>query len=96
MTAQTLTWYLLLQACTSIDDIGECMTVLEEHNWDLENAVSATLAREHSVHPISNGSSQYQFNNHAFAEPVMQTYRCVLGELSEEVMLDDSSTVGKF
>ena len=84
-----------MQACTSIDDIAECMTVLEEHDWDLQTAVSATLAREHSVHPISNGS-QFQFNHHhAFTEPVMQTYRCQLGELSKEITLDDSSTVGK-
>jgi len=71
------------------------LAVLEEHNWDLQNAVSATLAREQSVHPISNGS-QYQFNNHhAFSDPIMQTYCCQLGEISKEVTLDDSNTVGE-
>ena len=69
------------------------MTNLEQHGWDLQTAVSAFLATEHNVHPISNGA-QFQINQNAFNQPVMQTYCCQLGSTSKEVTLDDTNTVG--
>ena len=31
------------QACTAIDDISICLAILEQHNWDLQNAVHAAI-----------------------------------------------------
>ena len=33
------------QACTAIDDYSVCLAILEQHNWDLQNAVNAALTQ---------------------------------------------------
>ena len=33
------------QACTAIDDYSVCLAILEQHNWDLQNAVNAVLTQ---------------------------------------------------
>jgi hypothetical protein len=40
------------QACTAIDDIGICMAMLDQHDWDLQNAVHAALQDTGSTHTI--------------------------------------------
>jgi len=36
------------QACTAIDDYSVCLAILEQHNWDLQNAVNAALTQSAS------------------------------------------------
>ena len=70
------------------------MSVLEEYSWNLQTAVTASLAGQHNGSSnISNGGLyQSAISNES---TVMLTFSCNLGEMTKDVTLDDSSTVGK-
>ena len=70
------------------------MTVLEEHGWDLQSSVTATLEKEHNNHAIVNGVSQQSNHYSLFMEPVMLSFSCHLNSLHKEITLDDTNTVG--
>nr|CAB3244217.1 FAS-associated factor 1-like [Phallusia mammillata] len=77
------------QACTGIDDIGECMVILEQCDWNFHNAVTAALADNH----LQGNSSQSGVQTEGRTGKML-TFSCTLGGTTKDITLDDSNTVG--
>merc|ERR1712233_49189 len=45
------------QACTTIEDIGLCLAILDQHDWDLQNAVHAALQSQENAGGASNNAN---------------------------------------
>lgn len=70
------------------------MAILEMHEWDLPQSVTATLAKEQNGHSVIN-TNFYQSNSQSLLmQPAMLTFSCHLDSIHKEVTLDDTNSVG--
>jgi len=92
------------QACTGIEDVGECLTLLESASWNLAVAASSALDGNQSNGFGGGGGGSNQMFGPA-AAPTSQeiqqstpyrriTFQCTLDGTRKEIELDESSTVG--
>jgi len=86
------------QACTTIEDIGVCMAILDQHDWDLQNAVHAALQsqeNENTSNSAGQPASAPQPRPRSPPRPSRQITFTVRAQGREKtVTIDESSHVG--
>uniref|UniRef100_A0A673AC20 UBX domain-containing protein n=1 Tax=Sphaeramia orbicularis TaxID=375764 RepID=A0A673AC20_9TELE len=103
--------FLIIYACTGIDNIAEAITLLELNNWDLVAAINGVIPQENgTVPPLSSSSSSSSppsSSTSAFCpvsptsrhiverQPRMLNFRVEYRQRSVELVLEEGSTVGE-
>ncbi|KAK3747578.1 hypothetical protein QZH41_015805 [Actinostola sp. cb2023] len=85
------------QSITGIDNLDECITLLEHHEWDLTNCVNSVLGADVMDSPVRHSNPEVEVIGHSV--PLHHPTRRVkfLIEWKEKtltVILDDCETVG--
>uniref|UniRef100_A0A673AD67 UBX domain-containing protein n=1 Tax=Sphaeramia orbicularis TaxID=375764 RepID=A0A673AD67_9TELE len=93
--------FLIIYACTGIDNIAEAITLLELNNWDLVAAINGVIPQENgTVPPLSSSSSSSSppspTSRHIVErQPRMLNFRVEYRQRSVELVLEEGSTVGE-
>lgn len=91
------------QACTGIDDISECIAHLEQHDWNLNDAVQVALAadlesppRSLNIPAVQAMFPQYQPLPHprpSAAKERMIEFIINMGTVTKHIVLDDTTNI---
>ena len=83
------------QACTTIEDIGICMAILDQHDWDLQNAVHAALQSQENENSNPVPPSTVTQRTRSPPRPTRQITFTIHAQGSERnVAIDECSHVG--